>query len=299
MKAYTFDEGKTAAQCAQWIRNWFKINGGSKPTAVVGISGGKDSAVVASLCCVALGKENVIGVLMPNGEQKDIDDSWKVINALDITNVIYANIKSTVNALQNSIEEFYTLKEGADPGPWVDTRTNLPLGHISEKTKMETMKWSEAAKINTPARIRMTTLYAVAANYGGRVLNTCNRSEDAVGYATLFGDSAGDLAPICKLTVTEIQQLAKQLGFPDELAYKTPSDGLCGKTDEENLGITYKEIDEYLREGKNEDTIGKKVIEMWKTRGWFKLALINLPCYDPHLPDSLHEWVLRQPGRTK
>jgi NAD+ synthase len=109
---------------------------------------------------------------------------------------------------------------------------------------------SEQSIINTPARIRMTTLYAISACVGGRVANTCNLSEDYVGYATKFGDGAGDFSPLAELTVSQVIAIGEELGLPDELIHKTPIDGLCGKTDEENLGFTYATLDEYI-EGVN------------------------------------------------
>ena len=278
-----FNAVKTKDACVQWIRDYFNRDGkGCK--AIVGISGGKDSAVVAALCCEALGKDRVAAVLMPNGKQADIDDSLNVINHLGIACVVYANIGEAFQALRNGIYEF---KEGAQPVLHIDCGTNLPAGHVSEKSKMELMSWHQQSIVNTPARLRMTVLYAVAASYNGRVANTCNRSEDVVGYATLYGDSAGDFSPLSKLTVTEVIAIGKALGLPDKMVNKTPADGLCGVSDEESLGITYKEIDEYLREGKHAETIGVKVNEMYRSRGAFKLALINIPCYNPCLPDSI------------
>lgn len=208
---------RTKDEIVQWIRAYFEKNGPGCD-AVIGISGGKDSSVVAALCVEALGKERVFGVLMPQGEQVDIADSHKLVSALGIDHCLI-NIESSVSSLL------------------------FRLG-----TKMEV---SNQARINLPARIRMATLYAVAQcrPNGGRVANTCNRSEDFVGYSTKFGDSAGDFSPLANLMVHEVIQLGHELGLPADLVNKTPSDGLSGKTDEDNLGVSYQEIDRYITDG--------------------------------------------------
>ena len=214
--AYGFDAEKVCNQAIEWIREYFKNNASETTKAVVGISGGKDSSVAAALCAKALGTDRVIGVLMPQGEQADIDCSRLLVNHLGIKN-FEINIGTAASALLENV------------------------GGCIELTPQ--------AKINTPPRIRMATLYAVAASVegGGRVVNTCNLSEDWVGYSTKFGDSAGDFSPMAYLTVTEILAIGDYLGLPHELVHKTPIDGLCGKTDEENLGFTYAELDLYIR----------------------------------------------------
>lgn len=208
---------RTKDEVVQWIRAYFEKNGPGCD-AVIGISGGKDSSVVAALCVEALGKDRVFGVLMPQGEQTDIADSYKLVSTLGIDHCLI-NIESPVSSLL------------------------FRLG-----TKMEV---SDQAKINLPARIRMATLYAVAQcrPNGGRVANTCNRSEDFVGYSTKFGDSAGDFSPLANLMVHEVIQLGRELGLPTDLVNKAPSDGLSGKTDEDNLGVSYQEIDKYITDG--------------------------------------------------
>ena len=211
------DPKKTKNEIVQWIRDYFAENG-PKCSAVVGISGGKDSSIVAALCAKALGKDRVVGVLMPCGEQADIEDSKRLVEHLGIQSYL-VNIESPVSSI---------------------------LFRIG--TKMDV---SEQTKINLPARIRMTTLYAVAQSLpnGGRVVNTCNMSEDYVGYSTKFGDSAGDLSPLANLMVHEVIQLGHELGLPADLVDKVPSDGLCGKTDEDNLGFTYTQLDDYIEHG--------------------------------------------------
>lgn len=198
----------------RWIQGYFKANG-PECSAVVGISGGKDSSIVAALCVEALGKDRVVGVLMPNGLQSDIADSMEVCQSLGIRSVTI-NIGETCAALT--------------------------------KQMTDNELFSRQAEINMPPRIRMATLYAVAQSlpHGGRVANTCNYSEDFVGYSTKYGDSAGDFSPLARLTVSDVRQIGYELPIPRRLVDKTPSDGLCGKTDEDNLGMTYQQIDAYI-----------------------------------------------------
>ena len=209
-----FNAQQAIENITAWIRQYLEENATPTTKAVVGISGGKDSSVASALCVRALGKERVIGVLMPQGEQADIEYSRLLVKTLDIQHYV-VNIGETVSAFMTEIGK-----------------------HIEP---------SGQTVINTPARIRMTTLYAIAGTVGGRVVNTCNLSEDWVGYSTKFGDSAGDFSPLSDFTVTEILQIGDALGLPYELVHKVPIDGLCGKTDEENLGFTYAELDTYIR----------------------------------------------------
>lgn len=214
-----------------WIKDYFEKNGkGCK--AIVGISGGTDSSVVAALLVKALGKENVIGVLMPCGDQHDIDVSLSLVNFLDIKHHII-NIKNPVDELNKLMKDEFN----KDPNE------------------------VDAYKTNTPARIRMTTLYGVCALYGGRVANTCNLSEDYIGYSTKFGDAAGDFSPISYFTKTEVRKLGKALGLPDLFVNKIPEDGMSGKTDEEKLGFSYEVLDKYIRFGICDDLKIKERID--------------------------------------
>lgn len=218
-----------------WIREWFEQNGNGC-NAVIGISGGTDSSVVAALCVEALGKDRVIGVLMPCGEQADIDMAKLLVNHLGIINY-------TIN-IQESVQGILY-------------RMGIPV--------------TEQTTTNLPARIRMATLYAVSQSMNGRVANTCNLSEDWVGYSTRYGDSVGDFSPLSNLTKTEVKAIGYELGLPAELIEKIPSDGLCGKTDEDNLGFTYAELDKYIREGIIENIEHQEKIEYLHNKNLFKL----------------------------
>ena len=212
-------------------------------TVVIGISGGTDSSVVAALCVEALGKDKVFGVLMPDGEQQDIDKSEELVRHLGI-NYRIINIGNITKALRKEFNwEFF--------GELINNH------YIYENNKL-----NDVYETNTPARIRMTTLYGVAAILGNsRVVNTCNLSEDFVGYSTKFGDSAGDFSPLAMITKTEVKQLGYALGLPKDLIEKVPSDGMSGMSDEEKLGFTYIELDTYIRTGKIEDLEHKAKID--------------------------------------
>lgn len=235
-----FDALKMKNQCVEWIRDFFE-NNGKDCNAVVGISGGKDSSIAAALCVEALGKDRVIGVLMPQGEQHDIDKAYLLVNHLGIKHYTI-NIKNTVDSILDSMP------------------SELEL--------------TAQASQNLPPRIRMSTLYAVSQSCNGRVCNTCNLSEDWVGYSTRYGDSVGDFSPLSTMTVTEIKQIGHLLGLPAELVEKVPIDGLCGKTDEENLGFTYAELDAYIRTGRIDDPVKKEIIDKKHRMNLFKLQLM-------------------------
>ena len=242
---YRFNAEKIKNECVAWIRDFFEKNG-KDCNAVVGISGGKDSSVVAALCVEALGKDRVIGVLMPCGEQSDIDMAQLLVDTLGIRHYII-NIKDAVEGL----------------------------------TKAIPFDLSDQSRVNLPPRIRMSTLYAVSQSHNGRVANTCNLSEDWVGYSTRYGDSVGDFSPCSHLTVQEVKAIGRLLGLPDVLIDKAPSDGLCGKTDEDNLGFTYAELDRYIREGVIENEEHKALIDRKHAVNLFKLEL--MPAFVPEL----------------
>ncbi len=242
-----FDAVKVKNDCVEWIREFFQENG-KDCNAVVGISGGKDSSVAAALCVEALGRDRVIGVLMPNGEQHDIDCAYDLVNHLDIKHYVI-NVKDAIEGIKNAIPD------------------ELPL--------------SAQSLTNLPPRIRMSTLYAVSQSVNGRVVNTCNLSEDYVGYSTRYGDAAGDFSPLANLTVDEIKQIGTVLGLPAHLVHKVPIDGLCGKTDEDNLGFTYAVLDRYIRTGEIDDENTKARIDKLHRQNLFKLQL--MPSFKPNI----------------
>ena len=235
---------KTKDELIAWIKNYFN-NNGKNCTAVVGISGGKDSLVTAGLCVEALGIDRVYGVLMPNGVQSDISDSLEIVKHL--------KIKYSVINIQDSYEGLVKqLKQASE--------NELPSQTI----------------VNLPPRIRMATLYAFAGMMpnGARVANTCNRSEDYIGYSTKYGDSAGDFSPLQNLLVSEVKQIGHELNLPKQFIDKTPSDGLCGKSDEDNLGFTYDSLEKYIVEGTTGDNNIDKIIAKKHVQNLHKLQLM-------------------------
>lgn len=242
---YTFDAKDAKNRCVAWIKEWFDING-PECNAIVGISGGKDSSIVAALCVEALGKERVVGVMMPNEEQSDIAYAEELISHLGIEDV-YVNIGQAVTSIEKALQ-------------------------------MDNVRVSKQAKTNLPARIRMSTLYAVAQSMNGRVANTCNLSEDWVGYSTRYGDAAGDFSPLSHLTVQEVKAIGKELNLPEMFIEKTPEDGLTGKSDEDNLGFSYEILDCYIRTGECEDVRIKELIDVLHEKNAFKLK--PMPVFD-------------------
>ncbi|MBQ1632087.1 MAG: NAD(+) synthase [Clostridia bacterium] len=244
-----FNVEKVTNDLVKWLNDWFNENGPGC-NAVIGISGGKDSSVTAALCVRALGADRVIGVLMPNGDQYDIDVSEALVKHLGIRSFV-VNIKDAYNGVVNA-------------------------------AKAAGVELSDQSYINLAPRLRMSTLYAVSQSYNGRVINTCNLSEDWVGYSTRYGDSVGDVCPLGKLTVAEVKQMGTYLGLPDMFVHKVPSDGLCGKTDEDNLGFTYAVLDRYIRTGEIDDPETKALIDRKHRMNLFKLELMQTFQYDPN-----------------
>lgn len=234
-----FDAVKVKNELVEWIADWFEHNG-KGCNVIVGISGGVDSSTVAALCVEALGADRVYGVLMPQGTQSDIDYSYELCEHLGIDYCV-VNIGDTVGGLLYRIH----INSGFD---------------ITEQTK-----------INLPARIRMSTLYAVSQSHNGRVANTCNFSETYVGYDTRFADSVGDFSPLQMFTKTEVRSIAEVLNLPEHLVQKVSLDGLCGKTDEENFGFSYAVLDRYLRTGEIDDLEIKKKIDYMHEKNLFKV----------------------------
>lgn len=243
-----FDARKAADATVSWVRDWFNKNG-KGCNCIIGISGGKDSSVASAVCVKALGKERVIGVMMPNKDQADIDMAELLIDHLGIKSYMI-NIGTTFDALVKEIRD--------------------KTGEISNDSI-----------INLPPRLRMSTLYAIAQSHNGRVANTCNLSEDWVGYSTRYGDSVGDFSPLSSFTTAEIRAIGRYLGLPDVLINKVPSDGLSGKTDEDKLGFTYEVLDQYIRTGEIEDIKTKERIDILHERNLFKLRYMDHFVYKP------------------
>lgn len=251
--------------CIDWIRKWFERNGDENSKAIIGISGGIDSSTTAALCVEALGKDRVIGIMLPNGIQTDIDASQLLVKHLGIKHYTI-NIGDTYRAL---VDEMRVLAENGKEWPGNQYITN------------------------TPARIRMTALFGAAAMIGNCfVANTCNISESSQGYDTVFGDNVGSFAPIAKFTKTEVRKIAKFLELPETLVNKTPIDGMSlntdgsYKSDEDKLGFTYEELDKTIRNidyrGPNYDKIVNGFIRTaWKRR------IVNIESYDPELDEYI------------
>lgn len=258
---YHFDVETVTNECVQWIKDWFEKNGPGC-NAILGMSGGKDSTIVAKLCVEALGADRVIGVAMPDRGQ-GINDADKICKYLGIRYMV-ANI-----------------------GPACDGIRNLS---ITDNGVTNNGMWSEQTEQNIPPRVRMTMLFALAQTFNGRVANTCNLSEDYVGYATLFGDAAGSFAPLSQLTVTEIYQIGDYLGIPYEWVHKVPDDGLPhSSSDEVKFGFSYAELDRYIREGvepegacdNNPDELKIDKIKRMHRNNKFKTEIVQIPHYDP------------------
>ena len=242
-----FDAEKATKATVEWIRDWFEVNGPGC-NAIIGISGGKDSSIAAALCCEALGKDRVIGVLMPNGEQADIDMAKLLVDHLGIKHYII-NIKAAFDG-------------------------------IIEQMELAGIEVGRDSIINLPPRLRMSTLYAVGQSHNGRVVNTCNLSEDWVGYSTRYGDSVGDFSAMSCFTTAEIRAMGRVLGLPSVLIEKVPTDGLSGMTDEDKLGFTYEVLDRYIRTGEIDDPATKERIDMLHKKYLFKLRFMDCFKYD-------------------
>ena len=243
----SFDAEKATKATVEWIRGWFEKNGPGC-NAIVGISGGKDSSIAAALCVEALGRDRVVGVLMPNTSQSDIDMAQLLVRHLGIEN--------------------YTINIGG------------AFDALTEQIREAGIELSKDSIINLPPRLRMSTLYAVGQSRNGRVVNTCNLSEDWVGYSTRYGDYAGDFSPMSFFTTAEIRAIGRVLGLPSVLIEKVPTDGLSGMSDEEKLGFTYEVLDRYIRTGEIDDPETKKRIDYLHERNLFKLKFMDCFRYE-------------------
>lgn len=251
MKNYNFNVEEVTKNCIQWIKDWFNENG-KTCNAIIGISSGKDSTIVAKLCVEALGADRVIGVMMPDKGQ-GINDADKICD--------YLGIKYMVIPIDGVVAEFHKV--------WDDQGSDV--------------KWSKQSEQNIPPRVRMTMLYALSQTFNGRVVGTCNASENYVGYMTRWGDQASDFEPIGNLTVTEVLQIGDYLGLPYEWVHKIPDDGLPhSSSDEQKFGFSYAELDRYIREGiepegkcNNSDESKIDKIKRMHTKNEFKLKPVQ------------------------
>lgn len=233
-----FNVEKATNDCIQWIRDWREENGPGC-NLIVGISGGVDSLVAAELCVEAVGADKVLGVIMPNREQDDIDVAYDICQYVLGIDYLTINVGSAYDDIIDQIDAAF---------------------NVTDQTL-----------INLAPRLRMTTLYGVSQSHNGRVVNTCNLSEDYIGYATRYGDAAGDFAPLAQFTKGEVKRIGHYLGLPKNYVEKTPSDGLCGKSDEDNFGFTYAVLDKYIRTGVCDDPEVKRRIDRLHEKNEFKL----------------------------
>ena len=226
---------KLTQDCIKWIRDWFDANGPTC-TAVLGMSGGKDSTIAAALCAKALGPERVVGIAMP-AEGQSLNEADEIC--------AYLGIKYLCLPIGRIEAEFDALE------------VYMPGGKFSLQTIQ-----------NIPPRIRMTALYAAAQSLNGMVANTCNLSEDYIGYATLFGDAAGSFSPLGGLVVREVLEIGHDLGLPSR---------------EAKFGFSYATLDRYIREGVCEDEEIRAKIDRMHRRNLFKTEILHIPTFRPEI----------------
>lgn len=259
------DYKKLADEIILWIKNWFKDTNAQGP-AVIGISGGKDSTIVAKLCLEALGEDNVIGVSMP-GDGQDDKDAKAVAEAIGLKHLITVPIRRGVRCVANNCFASCAM-----------------VGMFNDKGiegSDELKKFLSRSEQNLPPRIRMATLYYISQLFNGRVANTCNLSEDWLGYSSIYGDAAGDFGPLESLTVTEIRGVGDALGIPRKWVWKIPDDGLPNSApDEEKFGFSYEVLDKYIRTGECEDPEVKAKIDRMHEASQFKRDLLHIPAYN-------------------
>lgn len=253
-KSYNFNCAEAFAHITLSWKRWAKETGAKK--FILGLSGGKDRSIVATLAVKIFGAENVYGIFMPNKDNRDENLVKELCK--------YLGLEEGKNYFKASI---------------FDACEDITCKMIDNKIDV-----SKNTSINLPARLRMATIYAYGQSLDARPLCTSNLSENVVGYSTLYGDHAGAYAPIAELTVTEVIQLGEWLGLDKKFTRKTPEDGLSGKTDEENLGITYAELDQYIRTGViSSDEKRKKIINKFEANT-FKTLVVDIPTPQMCLP---------------
>jgi len=223
-----------------WVREWFEKNG-KTAVAVLGMSGGKDSTVAAAVCAEALGKDRVVGVAMP-AEGQSINEADEICK--------YLGIKYICVPIGDMIKGFGQVATALENG------------------------LSKQAEQNIPPRVRMAVVYAVSQSLGGRVVNTCNLSEDWVGYSTRWGDGVGDFSPFANLTVRDVRAIGHLLGVPAKWVDKIPDDGLPHScSDEEKFGFSYDTLDTYIRTSVCDDPAIKEKIDRMHAANLFKMSM--------------------------
>lgn len=219
-----FDAKKETERIIDFIQDYYKKNnlGG----AIIGISGGKDSGVVAALFTKALGKENVIGVTLPCHSKVEDQVDAKLVSDYYGFPLYNLDLTNTFDVFEKEVDL---------------------LGNFTNEQK-------ENSRINLKPRLRMASLYYLAALYSSvyqktyLVAGTSNKCELFVGYFTKGGDSVHDISVLADLTVEEVLQIGEVLQVPKKVLYKTPADGLSKYSDEEKLGVTYREIAMYMED---------------------------------------------------
>ena len=264
-RKYIFNVEKETNRCIKWIKELFNYNSGFiGKNAIIGMSGGKDSTIAAALIAKAIGPERVIGVAMPDNNQ-GINDADNICEYLGIK-YLYMPIGGITDGF-NRMQHF---------------------------TGDADFKWTNQSLQNIPPRIRMTMLYAISQTYNGMVANTCNLSEDTVGYSTIFGDLAGAFSPIKEFTVTELLKIGDYLGLPYEWVHKVPDDGLPHScSDEQKFGFSYEVLDKYIREGIipigfNGESVEEKIDGMAQ-RNKFKNKIVRIPSYRPQVFEYVYK----------
>lgn len=250
------------------LKYWFENEAGNAKGVVIGISGGKDSTVVAKLFCEAIGKDKVLGVLMPNGHQKDLQIAKEVCEYLDISYMIF----DISGAYQDIVET-------AQLDDLIFVPEDIRVGN----KEFETLRLTKESLINIAPRIRMTYLYAIGQSIGYRIAGTTNMTENLLGYFTKYGDGAADVEPLLQLTCTDVINLGVELGLPEHFTHKVPEDGLTGKTDEEIFGYSYKDIDVMINVMNMDDSFGDK--------DWTVNTYIDSTGYTEEFANKIYDFI--------
>ena len=226
---------KHVENAIKWIKGYVE-NSGAKGV-VVGNSGGKDSAVVIAMATKALGCDRVLAVSMPcYSLDSDVEDAELVASTFGVK-MLNIDLNNTFDVYEKMINSVL----------------NSEL----------TMELNDESKVNSKPRLRMTTLYSIAQTMNYLVIGTGNLCEIMVGYTTKWGDNSCDFNPIGNFTVEEVLEIGKYLGVPENILLKSPADGLGFQTDEEKMGIKYKQISEMIETGNTDEIAKERIINMY------------------------------------